>query len=114
MPPFPLQKYEQGFITDPVVMSPRHTVEQLQEAARSHGFSGFPVTESGRKGSRLIGLITGRDIDFIGPAEMSRTVEEVLFLLSYPPPLLAISMLFPSPHRVFLLLCNTMWLILTE
>lgn len=30
-----------------------------------HGFSGFPVTRTGKIGSQLVGLVTGRDIDFL-------------------------------------------------
>ena len=38
---------------------PRSAKEEL-------GFSGFPVTESGEIGSKLLGIVTSRDVDFRG------------------------------------------------
>lgn len=31
-----------------------------------HSFSGIPITEDGKIGSKLLGIVTRRDIDFIG------------------------------------------------
>jgi len=30
-----------------------------------HGFSGFPVTETGKMGGKLLGIVTRRDMDFV-------------------------------------------------
>jgi len=39
-----VKKFENGFITDPIVISPQHTVEDIRKLAERLGFSGFPVT----------------------------------------------------------------------
>ncbi len=60
-----VKRYENGFITDPVVLGPNHRVADIDRIKTLHGFSGIPITEDGTLNSRLIGLVTTRDIDFI-------------------------------------------------
>ncbi|KAH7377303.1 inosine-5'-monophosphate dehydrogenase-like protein [Pyrenochaeta sp. MPI-SDFR-AT-0127] len=59
-----VKRFENGFILDPVVISPKTTVEEAKALKAQWGFGGFPVTENGTLRSKLVGIITPRDIQF--------------------------------------------------
>ncbi|KAI4247355.1 MAG: hypothetical protein LQ352_006177 [Teloschistes flavicans] len=59
-----VKRFENGFILDPVVLSPTTTVSEAKQLKEKWGFGGFPVTENGTLRSRLVGMITTRDIQF--------------------------------------------------
>jgi len=71
-----VKRFENGFIIDPVVLSPRNTVADVDRIKYEHGFSGIPVTEDGTLGSKLVGIVTNRDIDF--EKDRSRPLAEVM------------------------------------
>nr|POE92357.1 inosine-5'-monophosphate dehydrogenase [Quercus suber] len=68
-----VKRFENGFITDPIVISPKTTVAEAQALREKWGFGGFPVTENGTLRSKLIGMITPRDIQFHSNPESSVT-----------------------------------------
>jgi IMP dehydrogenase len=70
------KRFENGFITDPVVLSPRHQVSDVDRIKRELGFSGIPITEDGTLNSRLVGMVTNRDIDF--EKDRSRPLSELM------------------------------------
>jgi len=70
------KKFENGFITDPVVLSPQHRISDVDAIKEKYGFSGVPITEDGKLGSKLVGIVTRSDIDF--EPDRSRPLSEVM------------------------------------
>lgn len=60
-----VKRYKNGFITDPVVLKPEDKITDVDAIKAKFGFSGVPITVDGRMGSKLVGIVTTRDIDFI-------------------------------------------------
>merc|ERR1711939_926235 len=59
-----VKRFENGFILDPIVISPTTTVGEVRALKERWGFGGFPVTENGKLRSKLVGIVTNRDIQF--------------------------------------------------
>ncbi|MCZ2292478.1 MAG: IMP dehydrogenase [Burkholderiales bacterium] len=55
-----VKRYESGLLRDPITVTPRTTVREVQELSRQHGFSGFPVLD----GATVVGIVTNRDLRF--------------------------------------------------
>ncbi|MBN2143855.1 MAG: IMP dehydrogenase, partial [Candidatus Aureabacteria bacterium] len=65
-----------GFITDPVCMSPENRISDIDQLRKNVSFTSFPVTKNGKPGSRLLGLVTKRDIDM--ETDRRRPLSEVM------------------------------------
>ncbi|GAM85408.1 hypothetical protein ANO11243_034150 [Dothideomycetidae sp. 11243] len=64
-----VKRYENGFILDPIVIGPNTTVREARALKDKWGFGGYPVTETGKLRSKLLGIITPRDVQFHADAE---------------------------------------------
>ncbi|MEM7183595.1 MAG: IMP dehydrogenase, partial [Spirochaetota bacterium] len=71
-----VKRYENGFITDPIVLSPEHTIADLDKIKETYGFTGIPITRDGTNKTKLIGIVTNRDIDF--EKDRARKLSEVM------------------------------------
>lgn len=60
-----VKKYKHGFIRDPFVLGPNHTILDVMAVKKEHGFCGIPITANGKLGGVLSGIVTSRDIDFM-------------------------------------------------
>ncbi len=55
-----VKKYESGVIKDPITVTPQSTIREVNQMARLHNISGFPVVD----GLNLLGIVTHRDLRF--------------------------------------------------
>lgn len=63
-----VKKYENGFITEPLCLSPTANVGDVLHIKEKFGFGGIPITEKGTLNSKLVGIVTARDVQFREPA----------------------------------------------
>jgi IMP dehydrogenase len=71
-----VKRFENGFISDPIVLSPEHRISDIDRIRSTEGFSGIPITEDGTLKSRVVGIVTNRDIDF--EPDRNRRLREVM------------------------------------
>jgi IMP dehydrogenase len=71
-----VKRFENGFISEPRVLGPQNTIRDIDTIREEEGYSGIPITEDGTLRSRLIGIVTNRDIDF--ETNRDRPLREVM------------------------------------
>jgi IMP dehydrogenase len=71
-----VKRYENGFINNPLVLSPENRIYEIDLIKARYNFSGIPITETGKLNSKLVGIVTNRDIDF--EKDRNRKLSEVM------------------------------------
>ncbi len=56
-----VKRFENGFILDPMVLSPQHKISDVIKIREEYGFKAIPITKDGSLKTRLMGLITRND-----------------------------------------------------
>lgn len=51
-----VKRYKQGFITNPQCIGPDNTIFDLMNIKIKYGFTGTPVTSTGKVGGKLLGF----------------------------------------------------------
>jgi IMP dehydrogenase len=60
-----VKRFRNGFIVDPVTLGPDNVVADVDAIKERLGFTSVPVTDTGKLGGKLLGLVTSRDTDFL-------------------------------------------------
>ena len=59
-----VKKFQAGFVFNPVVLSPENTIKDVYNVAEKYGFFSVPITENGTLNSKLMGIVTHRDVRY--------------------------------------------------
>ena len=73
-----VKRFRHGFIDDPIVLTPECTVTDVLDQKKKNGFCGYPVTDTGKLGGQLLGIVTSRDIDLLPEKDHGRKVASVM------------------------------------
>ena len=68
-----VKAYKNGFISAPVVMAPDQTIAELDDVKEKYGHFGIPITVDGKLHSKLVGIVTKRDVDFVEDREGTKS-----------------------------------------
>ena len=59
-----VKRFEAGFVYDPVVLSLQNTIKDVYDIEDKYGFFSVPITEDGTLNSKLLGIVTHRDVRY--------------------------------------------------
>lgn len=59
-----VKRFEAGFVYCPIVLSPQNTIKDIHDVNDKYGFFSVPITEDGTLNSKLVGIVTRRDIRY--------------------------------------------------
>jgi IMP dehydrogenase len=71
-----VKRFEAGFVFNPAVLSPQNTIKDVYDVNDKYGFFSVPITEDGTLNSKLVGIITHRDVRY--RQDMETKLKEVM------------------------------------
>ncbi len=69
-----VKRFKQGCITDPVVLSPNNTIDDVVRIREQNGYKTIPITEDGNINGRVVGLI--KDTSYSPQKHMGMKISE--------------------------------------
>ncbi len=71
-----VKRFEAGFVYKPIVRSPEHTIRDIWEIKEKHNFFSTPITQDGTLNSKLVGIVTHRDVRY--KEDMGTKLKEIM------------------------------------
>jgi len=71
-----VKRFQAGFVFNPVVLSPENTIGDVYDTNNKYGFFSVPITEDGTLNSKLVGIVTRRDVRY--RKDMTTKLKEVM------------------------------------
>jgi len=71
-----VKRFEAGFIFEPIVLSPQNNIGDVYKISEKYGFFSVPVTEDGTLNTKLIGIVTHRDVRY--RTDMKTKLSEIM------------------------------------
>jgi IMP dehydrogenase len=59
-----VKRFQAGFVFNPVVLSPENAIKDVYDINNKYGFFSTPITEDGTLNSKLVGIVTRRDVRY--------------------------------------------------
>lgn len=74
-----VKRFEAAFVKKPVVLSPKNTVADIYKIAKKYGFYSVPITQDGTLKSKLVGIVTHRDVRYLETKkEMAMSLAKIM------------------------------------
>lgn len=64
-----VKRYQSGMIVHPITLPPSVSIREAFDIMIKYKISGVPITEDGKEHSRLVGILTNRDLRFVRKLE---------------------------------------------
>lgn len=59
-----VKRFEAGFVFKPIVLSPKNNISDVYKIAEKYGFFSIPITKDGTLNTKLVGIVTHRDVRY--------------------------------------------------